>query len=64
MTRRYLVTTYSQNWGDQIRDRSCHSRCVYVDPSAAQEEAMRLQSQGVKGIVIYPFDLSTDCDSM
>lgn len=62
MAHRYLVTTHWQNWGDQVRDRSCHSRCVFLDPSAAHEEAMRLQSQGVRGVVIYPFTLPPHCE--
>lgn len=57
MARRYLVTTYSDNWSDQIRDSGCYPHNVYRDPSAAQEEAMRRQSLGVKGVVIYPFDI-------
>lgn len=57
MARRYLVTTYSSNWGDQIRDSGCYPHNVYRDPSAAQEEAMRRQAQGVRGVVIYPFDI-------
>lgn len=64
MARRYLVTTHSHNWGDQIRDPGCYRHNVYVDPSAAHEEAMRRQAQGVKGIVIYPFNIpatATNC---
>lgn len=57
MARRYLVTTCRDNWGDQIRDPKCYPFNVYREPDAAHQEAMRRQSQGVKSVLIYPFDV-------
>ena len=56
MARRYLVTTHLENWGDEMRGTGRYSGNIYADPSAAHEEAMRRQSQGVKGVLIVPFD--------
>ena len=54
--RRYLVTTYAENWGDEMRGTGRHCNNIYADPSAAHEEAMRRQMRGQKGVVIVPLD--------
>jgi hypothetical protein len=55
-SRRYLVTTYAENWSDEMRGTGRYCRNIYADPGAAQEEAARRKRQGVRGVVIVPFD--------
>lgn len=61
--RRYLVTNYRQNWGDEMRRIGNYCNNVFSDPSAAHEEALRRESKGERDVVVVPFDapIATKC---